>query len=82
MRVRLLLETLLICVLVGGGTYLMMGSSISMKFIATIAGSVGGFVTEIGPRLLASPEAIVSLMGIAAIAVYVVCRKPSDRAFR
>lgn len=82
MSIRFLIESLLTCLLVGGGAYLTLGSADAMPSVASFAITLGTFLTEIAPRILTSPESIVSLTAIALLGVFFLSRKSTARALR
>ena len=82
MSIRFLVESLLTCLLVGGGAYLPLESADVMPSVASFAFTLGTFLTEIAPRILTSPESIVSLIAMALLCVFFLSRKSTARALR
>ena len=82
MRSRLLLESVLMCALIGGALFLAMGSVQSMPFVERILITVSDFITRTSLSLIDSFRSVVALSVLGFAVIMMVPRGTFSRILR
>jgi hypothetical protein len=82
MRGLILLESLLLCLLVLGGFFLVTGTGGPLQLMHRVLGSIIHFLTHTGVVFLGSPRALFSLLVLVLPGVLILSRLATARTVR